>query len=846
MFDFISKVFRSIVPSWNDRELKRYQTLVDEINSLESHYEAMSDDELKAQTGLFRNRIKEEGATLDDLLPEAFAVVREASKRVLGERHYDVQLIGGIALHKGIIAEMKTGEGKTLSATLPLYLNALEQKGCHLVTVNDYLAKRDSQWMGQVYEALDLTCGFIVHGLDAAERRVAYGCDITYCTNNELGFDYLRDNMAIHPDELVLGELNYAIVDEVDSILIDEARTPLIISGPTERQPGMYEKYASIAKRLSKDSHYTVDEKAHSIVLTEEGIAKTEDLAGVQNIYAPENMTQVHFLTAALKAKELYKIDKQYIVERGEVVIVDDHTGRLMYGRRYSDGIHQAVEAKEGVKIQAESQTFATITFQNFFRMYNKLSGMTGTAATEAREFGDIYNLDVLIVPTNRPLARIDRPDVVYRTAEEKYEAIIERIKELHQKKQPVLVGTIAIETSEMIAKKLKMEGIPCQVLNAKHHQKEAEIVAGAGKSNTITIATNMAGRGTDIKLDQTAKDLGGLYILGTERHDSRRIDNQLRGRSGRQGDPGESQFFLSMEDSLMRLFGGQNIMSLMNTLGWERGEPLEHGMLSRAIEKAQKRVETHHYEIRKQVLKYDDVMNEQRTIIYEQRTNALTKEDVREEIIQMFEDVIENDIQMFMNPQIGASHWDCESLANAVKEVCAVDVHYQNLEKMSPEDAQAWLLKKAKDQYIEKTKIVNDEELKRFEKYLLLQIVDEYWKEHLYVMDHLQDGIGLRGYAGKNPLVEYKIEALDLFNIMIGNIKTAVIRYLANIKIEASHEEPLAVDDKRRDDDKLSYGAPDPGSKAEPKKRVDEKTGRNDPCPCGSGKKFKKCCGRK
>jgi len=845
MFDYITKVFRSIVPTWNTRELKRYEYLVDEINSLAQHYSPMSDDELRAQTALFRKRIKEEDATLDELLPEAFAVVREAATRILGERHYDVQLIGGISLHKGIIAEMKTGEGKTLAATLPLYLNGLSGKGCHLVTVNDYLAKRDSLWMGQIFEALDVSCGFIVHGLNAEERRVAYGCDITYCTNNELGFDYLRDNMAIHPDELVLGDLNYAIVDEVDSILIDEARTPLIISGPTHRQPGMYEKYAVIAKKLNKDSHYTVDEKAHSIIITEEGIAKAEELANVENLYAPENMTQVHFLTAALKAKELYKADKQYIIERGEVVIVDDHTGRLMYGRRYSDGIHQAIEAKEGVKIQSESQTFASITFQNFFRMYDKLSGMTGTAETEAREFADIYNLDCLVVPTNRPLARLDRADVVYRTEEEKFEAIIERIKELHKKQQPALVGTIAIETSEMLARKLKNEGIPCQVLNAKHHKKEAEIVASAGKTNTITIATNMAGRGTDIKLDDIAKELGGLVILGTERHDSRRIDNQLRGRSGRQGDAGESQFFLSMEDNLMRLFGGQNIMGLMNTLGWERGEPLEHGMLSRAIEKAQKRVETHHYEIRKQVLKYDDVMNEQRTIIYEQRQNALKQDNVREEILQMFDDVIDQEVNMYVNPEVGPASWDFEGLATSLKESCGVDVHYQNLEQMNPDDVKDWLKKKAKDQYIAKTKVVDDEELKRFEKYLLLQIVDEYWKEHLYVMDHLQDGIGLRGYAGKNPLVEYKIEALDLFNIMIGNIKVALVKHLSGIQIEERHQELVNEEEMHRDDDSLSYGAPDEGSKPEPKKSK-EKVGRNSPCPCGSGKKFKKCCGKK
>ena len=846
MFDFLTKIFRAIVPSWNDRQLAEMQTIVEEINSLEKHYEAMSDDELKAQTELFRKRMKEDEATLDDLLPEAFAVVREAAKRILGERHYDVQLIGGIALHRGIIAEMKTGEGKTLAATLPMYLNALTGRGCHLITVNDYLAKRDAEWMGQIYTALGLTVGYIIHGLTAEERREAYGCDITYGTNNEFGFDYLRDNMAIHQDELVLSDLHYAIVDEVDSILVDEARTPLIISGPAERAADLYLKYASIAKKLKKGEDYTVDEKAHSVVITEDGIARVEEITNLGNLYDPQNMGQVHYLAAALKAKELYHRDKQYIIERGEVIIVDEFTGRLMHGRRYSDGIHQAVEAKEGVKIRSENQTLATITFQNFFRMYDKLAGMTGTAVTEAREFADIYNLDVIVVPTNRPIIRDDKSDVVYRTREEKFEAIVEDIKVLHAKKQPVLVGTIAIETSEMLAKMLKKAGVPCQVLNAKHHAKEAEIVANAGIHGAVTIATNMAGRGTDIKLDDEAKKAGGLYILGTERHDSRRIDNQLRGRSGRQGDPGASQFFLSMEDDLMRLFGGPNIMGLMDRLGWERGEPLEHGMLSRAIEKAQKRVETHHFEIRKQVLKYDDVMNEQRTIIYEQRRKALTKDDVRDELDQMFDDVVDGYIDTYINPELGADSWDFESLTDMANATFNLDVHKQNLERLDRDELKTYLISRAKEQYKEKERAVDEAELRAFEKYILLQLVDEYWKEHLGIMDHLQEGIGLRGYAGRDPLVEYKIEALDLFNIMIHNIKETALRYLCHLQVEGHHDASIMPEQQRRDDQNLTYGAPAGGGESKQAPKKSTKVGRNSPCPCGSGKKYKKCCGRK
>ncbi len=851
IFDFLGSVFRKIVPSWNERQLKRMQPVVDRINELESKYSKYTDEQLKQMTPYFKRRLAE-GATLDELLPDAFAVVRETAKRTLGMRHFDVQLIGGIALHEGMIAEMKTGEGKTLVATLPIYLNALEGRGVHLVTVNDYLARRDSEWMGEIYKFLGLSVGLIVHGLDPAQRREAYAADVTYGTNNEFGFDYLRDNMALHPDELVQRELNYAIIDEVDSILIDEARTPLIISGPAEKSADLYVKYADIARKLQRDVDYTVDEKAHTISITEEGIAKAERMAGVGNLYDPRNMAHLHYLTACIKAKELYHRDKHYVVHRGEIVIVDEFTGRMMEGRRYSDGIHQAIEAKEGVKVRQEFQTLASITFQNYFRMYRKLAGMTGTAATEAREFADIYNLDVLVVPTNKPMIRVDLPDKVYRTKEEKYEAVLDKIEELHTKGQPVLVGTISIDTSEYLAKKLRQRGIKCEVLNAKHHEREAQIIAKAGQYKAVTIATNMAGRGTDIVLDEKAKELGGLYIIGTERHESRRIDNQLRGRAGRQGDMGYSEFYISMEDDIMRLFGGPQMLKLMDKLGWQRGEPLDHPMLSRAIERAQRRVENHHFEIRKQVLKYDDVMNEQRTIIYKQRRMALTREQIRDEILDIFRDTIRMYADIYLNEDLGAAHWDYEGLAGAIKATFDLDFHPSNLQQLDREELVRFLENEVVKAYEEFEKQVDVEALRAIEKFVLLHAVDEYWKEHLHIMDCLQEGIGLRGYAGKDPLVEYKIEARDLFNNMIANIKETVARHLFHLRIQAARETSTAdlFESRRRDHEKLSYErrriAEDAGAdKAEKRKPVRRKKIKpNEPCPCGSGKKYKKCCG--
>ena len=881
-----------LIPSWNDRQVRRYTTQAEYITSLEPQFKVLTDAELRGKTDLFRQRLID-GETLDDIMPEAFAACREASVRTTGKRHFDVQLMGGMALHEGKIAEMKTGEGKTLVATLALYLNGLQGKGCHLVTVNDYLAKRDAEWMGPIYNALGLTVGSIVHGLDTHERKAAYAADITYGTNNEFGFDYLRDNMGIGPDEIVQRELHYAIVDEVDSILIDEARTPLIISGPAEKSADEYQRFAQIARQLRRGKgkleggdpdnptdDYTVDEKSHTVSITEQGVAHAEKYARVGNLYDPQNMHLVHYLMAALKAKELYKRDREYIVsDGGEVIIVDEHTGRLMPGRRWSDGLHQAVEAKEGVRIERENQTLATITFQNYFRLFKKLAGMTGTAKTEEREFAEIYKLDVVLIPTNRAMVRQDLPDVVYRTENEKLTAIIDTICELHEKGQPVLVGTRSIDKSEIVAERLRKRGVQCDVLNAKHHAREAEIVAQTGRFGAVTIATNMAGRGTDIILggnpemlargrvggnladpeyprhleefkrmcaDEQRKviEVGGLFILGTERHDSRRIDDQLRGRSGRQGDPGASEFYLSMEDELMRLFGGPNIRNLMDRLGWEEGEPLQHRMISNAIERAQKRVENHHFEIRKQVLKYDDVMNEQRTTVYNQRQQALRQETVQEDIVTLMSDVAANIVNLHLSTEVLRHEWNWEELVNHLKNVFGITLDVKAVEDDEvseiTEDVQELVVKA----YEAREAIIGPEHLRFLEKMILLQVVDEQWKDHLYAMDGIQEGIHLKGYAGKDPLVEYKIAARDAFNEMMGVIKERVTMYLFRLEIEKPEE--LKAPEPTRPKE-MFYGAPDGGDAPVRKPvQVASKVGRNDPCTCGSGKKFKKCCGAK
>jgi len=856
---------RKLIPSWNDRQIRRMEPIVDQINCLEKSYEARSDEELGGMSSVFRKRL-EGGDALDEILPDAFACVREAAKRAIGQRHFDVQLMGGITLHSGRISEMKTGEGKTLVATLPMYLNALEGKGAHLITVNDYLARRDAAWMGAIYHRLGLTVGVIQHDasfqydptyleetvgiphLRPIGRRDAYGCDITYGTNNEFGFDYLRDNMAISLEDQVQRELHYAIVDEVDSILIDEARTPLIISGPAEKAEDLYQRFTQIVTRLRKGEDYTVDEKAHTVIVTEEGITKTEKMVGCTNLYDPGNIKLVHHLNAALKAKELFRRDREYVVERGQVIIVDEFTGRLMPGRRWSDGIHQAVESKEGLNIERENQTLATITFQNYFRIYKKLSGMTGTAETEAKEFGEIYKLDVLVIPTNQPMVRADYPDVVYRTEEEKFEAIEERIVGIYEAGQPVLVGTISIEKSEMLSNRLSKRGIQHEVLNAKQHAKEAELIKNAGKFKSVMIATNMAGRGTDIQLDEQAKERGGLYILGTERHDSRRIDNQLRGRSGRQGDPGASQFYLSMEDDLMRLFGGPRIKSLMERLGWERGEPLEHSMISNAIERAQKRVEMEHFETRKHILKYDDVMNEQRAIVYKQRQKALREDNLKTDIFNIFEDMVFGLVDVYMSEEVGEDDWEYEEFGRKINDIYGIILDIKKLKSFERNDIKEHVMDQLRQSYGLREKTIGEETLRRLEKLVLLQVVDEQWKEHLYNMDHIKEGIHWEGYGGKDPLVQYKLLARDTFNEMIGTIKERVSRYLFRLEIDTTGTtvDQMEAEQQERKQQEMHYGAPSPGESAakQAPKHVD-KVGRNDPCPCGSGQKYKRCHGK-
>ncbi|HXN06124.1 MAG TPA: preprotein translocase subunit SecA [Nitrospiria bacterium] len=876
MLNLLKKIFGSK----NDRELKRLWPLVHRINAMEPSVSPLTDENLRAKTVEFRKRIAD-GETLDEILPEAFAVAREGAKRSLGMRHFDVQLLGGVVLHEGKIAEMKTGEGKTLVATLPVYLNALAGKGVHVVTVNDYLARRDSQWMGQLYTFLGLTVGTIQHDLDDAERQVAYGCDVTYGTNNEYGFDYLRDNMKFDPSTFVQRELFYGIVDEVDSILIDEARTPLIISGPAEDSTDLYYRVDKIIPLLKFETDYTIDEKSKTAALTDEGNARVEMLLGVANLYDLSNISLVHHVQQALRGHVLFKRDVDYVVKDGEVLIVDEFTGRLMPGRRWSDGLHQAIEAKEGVKIANENQTLATITFQNYFRMYKKLSGMTGTADTEAAEFNKIYNLDVVVGPANRPMVRADYPDVIYRTEQEKFNAISEEIEALHEKGQPVLVGTISIEKSEKLSGMLKRKGVRHSVLNAKFHEKEAEIIAQAGRKTAVTIATNMAGRGTDILLggnpefifrkelekfpdithEQSARKkeelngeserekqeviaLGGLHIIGTERHESRRIDNQLRGRSGRQGDPGSSRFYLSLEDDLLRIFGSDRISGVMARLGMEEGVPIEARIVSKAIENAQKKVEAHNFDIRKQLIEYDDVMNKQREVIYEQRKQILKGEEVREEFLSIVDERVEEMVSFYCDPKAYAEEWDLKGLAEGLQRQFSVSLDLEKEIKGGEtghqvlKDTVAGAVRLA---YDEKEKELGTDLLQNIMRQIMLATIDSQWKDHLLGMDHLKEGIGLRGYGQKDPLVEYKREGFEMFSAMIDRVRSEMAERFFKVKIrrDAVPTEQLVHRPKRmilNRGEEVSAG---------PVHRDAKKVGRNEDCPCGSGRKYKRCHGQ-
>lgn len=827
----------------NKKELKVCQGYVDKINALEPEISGLSDARLRAKTDEFRLRLTK-GETLDDLLPEAFAVVREAAKRVMGLRHFDVQLMGGCILHRGKIAEMRTGEGKTLVATLPAYLNALEGKGVHVVTVNDYLARRDSEDMGRVYRFLGLSVGLITHEMDYPARKAAYAADITYGTNNEFGFDYLRDNMVISLDQMVQRPLHYAIVDEVDSILIDEARTPLIISGPGAQSTSLYQVMADVAAKLKEGEDYTVDEKQKTVAPTETGIAKTEKLLGVSNMYDGENgVDYSHQLMAALKAKALMHRDRDYVVKDGEVIIVDEFTGRLMFGRRYSEGLHQAIEAKEHVKVERESQTLATITFQNYFRMYDKLSGMTGTAKTEEQEFQKIYGLDVVVVPTNKPNIRIDYPDVIYKTRRAKYRAVANAIEELHKKGRPVLVGTTSIQQSEELSELLKKRGIEHNVLNAKFHEKEAEIVADAGQMGAVTIATNMAGRGTDIVLGDGVAELGGLHIIGTERHESRRIDNQLRGRCARQGDPGSTRFYLSLEDDLMRLFGSDNISGIMDKLGMEEDEPIEHKIVTRSIESAQKKVEARNFEIRKQVLEYDDVMNQQREVIYDQRRQILEKADLKETVLDMASHIVDRSMDMYAPKEAYSEDWDVKSLISYAEEFYAPAgfLKEEKLQEMSRDELETFLHKVAVDYYNAREENNTAPIMRELENLVMLKVVDSHWMEHLDAMDALREGIGLRAYGQRDPLVEYKFEAYEMFEAMKEAVVDDVVRYMYRVNVVT---QPVVEDHLSE----ASTNNPNvDGSTETPKEPVrnDSTVGRNDPCPCGSGKKYKNCCGK-
>ena len=906
----MKKLMEKIIGSYSDRELKRIRPLADKVMALEGEFKALSEDALKGKTGEFKQRLAN-GETLDSLLPEAFATVREAADRVLGMRPFYVQVLGGIVLHQGRISEMKTGEGKTLVSTLPAYLNALDGKGVHIVTVNDYLAKRDSEWMGKIFKYLGLTVGLIVHDVTPQERKQSYLADITYGTNNEFGFDYLRDNMVIYKEQMVQRGQNYAIVDEVDSILVDEARTPLIISGMGDKSTVLYQQADSFAKTLTKfvvaeqddkqldddiDADYIVDEKANTATLTQHGVEKAERAFNVENLSDPENMTLQHHINQAIRAHGVMHRDKDYVVKDGEVIIVDEFTGRLMIGRRYSDGLHQAIEAKEGVKVERESKTLATITFQNYFRLYTKLAGMTGTAQTEETEFQDIYKLDVIVVPTNKPLARVDLPDSVYKTEKGKFNAVVEQVIACHEKGQPVLVGTVTIEKSELLSAMLKRRGIKHEVLNAKYHEKEAEIIAQAGKPGAVTIATNMAGRGTDIMLGGNAefmakhemkkqgfsdelineamgfgdtdneeilnarklfgellakykeqiapeaekvREAGGLFIIGTERHESRRIDNQLRGRAGRQGDPGNSKFYISLEDDLMRLFGSDRIQKVVETLGLEEDQPIEHKMLTNAIENAQKRIEGKNFQIRKNVLQYDDVMNLQREVIYSQRQKVLNGENVRDNIQNMLEELIDSTIARFTGETDIVDDWNLTGMIDYLEMIFlphgALELTQEDKEYLTKEELKEKLLDIGHKLYEAKEAEFGPDNMRELERVVLLQVVDGKWMDHIDDMDQLKHGINLRAYAQRDPVVEYKFEGFNMFEEMIAAIREDTIKYIFHARIEAPPErkevaEPVAA----------SHGE---GEVNKTVKKT-EKVGRNDPCPCGSGKKYKKCCG--
>ncbi len=892
MASAISLVARKIFGSKNEREIKRLRPDVDEINRLEAETAALSDDDLrrkiaewKANISAIEERERRDDAMLE-ILPQVFAVVREASKRTIGQRHFDVQLIGGMMLHQGRIAEMKTGEGKTLVATLPAVLNALAGRGVHIVTVNDYLARRDSEWMGRIYKFLGLTVGVVVHGVTDQERKVAYRADITYGQNNEFGFDYLRDNMKFNIEDYVQREHNFAIVDEVDSILIDEARTPLIISGASEESTDTYYVVDRVIPRLKPEEHYTIDEKMRTVALTEDGVTRVEQLLGVENLYDPRNILLLHHANQGLRAHTLFKRDVDYVVKEGEVIIVDEFTGRLMPGRRWSDGLHQAVEAKENVKIESENQTLATITFQNYFRMYKKLSGMTGTADTEAVEFKEIYHLDVVVIPTNQPMIRIDNHDVVYKTEPEKFDAVIEEISDCHERGQPVLVGTVSIEKSERVAEKLKKTGIKHYVLNAKNHEREAEIVAQAGRFGAVTISTNMAGRGTDIVLGgnpefmaaaeagtrepgdpnfqaalakyveqckaerEQVLEAGGLHILGTERHESRRIDNQLRGRSGRQGDPGSSRFFMSLEDDLLRIFGADRLKGLMGRIGMEDNEPIEHRWISRAIENAQKKVEAHNFDIRKHLLEYDDVMNKQREVVYHRRRELLSGASLKADVLDMCDALIEEIAAAHASSEVDPAQWDWKAIDDAFFKQFKFrpgfnpQIEVDGKPVQSAEDLAEIGSARVHQLYDQREAEFTEPVMRQIEKIVMLQTLDSLWKDHLLAMDHLKEGIGLRGYAQVNPLVEYQKEGFTMFEALMAVMQQDVVEKAFSVQVQRQQDVEQIAQPKPQHV-VMSHGGESETPAAAPVKRDAEKVGRNDPCPCGSGKKYKRCHGK-
>lgn len=833
---FLEKLFGT----YSEREVKKLQSIADKIEALDESMQKLTDEELQAKTIEFKERIQK-GESLDSILPEAFAVCREASSRVLGMKHFRVQLLGGMVLHQGRIAEMKTGEGKTLVATLPAYLNGLTGNGVHVITVNDYLAKTQMEEMGVLYNFLGLTTGCIIHGITPEQRRAAYACDITYGTNNEFGFDYLRDNMVIHMEERVQRALNFCIVDEVDSILIDEARTPLIISGMGDKSTKFYNVADNFVKTLVNEKDFTVDEKANAVLLTDDGIVKAEKYFGIENYADSQNLELQHYVTQALKANYTMKADKDYMVKDNEIVIIDEFTGRLMEGRRYSDGLHQAIEAKEGVKIQRESKTLATITFQNYFRMYAKLSGMTGTALTEENEFREIYNLDVIVIPTNKPVQRIDQSDMVYKNTAGKYKAIVEEIVKSHEKGQPVLVGTASVDRSEYISSLLKKRGIKHQVLNAKYHAQEAEIISHAGELGMVTIATNMAGRGTDIKLGEGVIEAGGLKVLGTERHESRRIDNQLRGRAGRQGDPGESIFFISLEDDLMRIFGSEKIQGVIDKLGLEESEAIESKMVTKAIENAQKKVEGNNFDIRKNLLGYDDVMNLQREVIYRQRTEVLEGKNLKEQIEGMIEEVVSDSVNSHLSGEVQDIEAEIKTLLQYLEEICLPHgvITVEELADLSNEQIKSKLTEIVMNIYKGKELEFGEEQLREIERVVLLRVVDQKWMAHIDNMDHLKQGMGLRAYKQQDPIQAYQMEGSAMFEEMIEGIKVETVKFLFHVRVERPVER-----EKVAEETSASHGSDDKSLKKEPV-RNDNKVGRNDLCPCGSGKKYKNCCGR-